>query len=462
MNPEKQIFWHQGLFLQPQHFQHAELYQQSLLTPINEYRQPFCWGIRSLSINDSALLNRVVEINGLEAVFQDFSWVMAGENCTLPSRSFADLEDAFAEGDSLMVYVGVRRRDRFAANVSSVSNSEVGVDTRYISLDTPVEQKDLYDQGPPAQIRFLDHNLRIFWQSEKETAGDYHLLPIMRLEMSGEAVVRDKTYVPPPLTLDSSQLLLQIIKNINEQMQARCRVLETYKPLPGQKVSSLEMSALYYLSALNTLNRYVPLLQHHLSQPLIHPWQLYGICRQLVGELSTFSDRVNGLGQLRDGQSLLGDYDHLDVGSCFAGVQQLLSELLEGIVVGSENILIMNRDGDRFWCEIQPELLKGRHLYCLIVRTGQDVTEVVNVFLHHVKTGSCKSVDTLITRSLAGVTLAYREIPPLGIVRREGCYCFEMNTESQQWQQVEKDGSLCLHWDQAPENAALELVVTKL
>ena len=462
MTPEKQIFWHQGLFLQPQHFQHAELYQRSLLTPINQYRHPLCWGIRSIEINESALMNRVVEITGLEAVFQDFSWVMAGKNCKVRARSFADQETAFTEEDSFSVYIGLKKWDHFGVNVTQTASSDENVDTRYVCPDNPTELEDLYDQGPHAHISFMEHNLKIFWQSETQTAGDYHLIPILELKMSGDNILLDKSYVPPSLTLDSSHVLVQIIKNIREQMLARCRVLETHKPLHGQEVNHLEMASLYYLFALNTLNRYVAQLQHHLTQPLIHPWQLYGMLTELIGELSTFSDRMNGLAQLRDGQVLLSSYDHLNAGNCYRDVQQLIGELLDGIVIGSESIFIMTREKDRFWCEIPADILKERQLYCLVVRTGQDAEELMNTLVHHVKTGSCASVDTLVIRSLAGVGLVYREIPPLGIVRRQGCYCFEVNTESSQWKEIEKDGTICLHWDQAPEDATMELVVTRL
>jgi type VI secretion system protein ImpJ len=462
MIPEKQIFWHQGLFLQPQHFQQAERIQQSLLAPLYQYGRPYCWGIREVSINEAALLNRVVELNGLEAVFQDFSWVVGGENGTLPSRSFAELEDAFSEGEALLVYVGLRRWDRAGVNVTRLDNKAPATQTRYISREDPVTQKDLYDSGPVAKIRFLEHNLRIFWQSETENAGEFHLLPILRLVMNGESIVPDKSFVPPPLTLDSSHHLLQLVKNIMDQMQARARVLETYKPLHGTEINSLEKAALYYLLALNTLNRYAAQLQHHLRHPVIHPWQLYGILAQLAGELSTFSDRVNGLAQLRDGTSLLSGYDHLEAGRSFSEMQQLVTELLEAIVVGSENILIMTRRDDRFSCDFPPELLAKKHVYCLMVRTSAPEEEVVNLLLHHVKVGSCSEVDVLLTRSLAGVSLSYQEIPPLGIVRRQGCYYFEINTDHPRWQQVLLDGNLCVHWDQAPEDTAMELMVTRL
>jgi len=462
MAPEKQIFWHQGLFLQPQHFQQAELYQRSLLTPLHQYRQPFSWGVRALEINESALLNRVVEITDFEAVFQDFSWVMAGKNATISARSFGDQENAFLEGDAFTVYIGLKKWDNFVGNVSRIPDRDKGADTRYISLDDPVEQTDLYDHGPLAQMRFLEYKLKIFWQTEKETAGDYHLIPVLRLKMVGEVIQQDRSFVPPPLTLESSRVLMQTVKNIREQMLARCRVLETYKPIHGQEISNIEMSSLYYLFALNTLNKSVAQLQHILGQPLIHPWHLYGAFMQMVGELSTFSDRINCLAQLRDGQQLLAGYDHLDAAASFTEIQQLIGELLDGVVIGSERILILTRENDRFCCEIPSEILKERQLYCLMVRTGHKGEDVVNAMTRLVKTGSAQSIDTLIARSLSGVNMVHREIPPLGIARRQGCFCFELNTGSKQWAEVEKDGTVCLHWDKAPDDAAMELVTTRM
>lgn len=184
--------------------------------------------MRTIEINESALLMRVVEVTGIEAVFPDFSWVTAGKNCSIAARSFADQEDAFKEDNSFTVYLGLKKWERFEAHVSRVSSSDEIKNTRYNSLEEPAKLEDLYDQGPPAQIHFMMHNLKIFWQSEKDKAGDYHLMPILRFRMSGDIIRQDKTFVPPALTLDSCDVLPQVVKNVREQMQARCRVPETY------------------------------------------------------------------------------------------------------------------------------------------------------------------------------------------------------------------------------------------
>jgi len=53
--PRRPVFWYQGLFLQPQHFQHADLFTQSLLAPLRQYLQPYFWGVCRLGVNETAL-----------------------------------------------------------------------------------------------------------------------------------------------------------------------------------------------------------------------------------------------------------------------------------------------------------------------------------------------------------------------------------------------------------------------
>ena len=53
--PRRPVFWYQGLFLQPQHFQHADLFTQSLLAPLRRYLQPYFWGVCRLWVNETAL-----------------------------------------------------------------------------------------------------------------------------------------------------------------------------------------------------------------------------------------------------------------------------------------------------------------------------------------------------------------------------------------------------------------------
>ncbi len=62
-----------------------------------------------------------------------------------------------------------------------------------------------------------------------------------------------------------------------------------------------------YLLALRSLNRYIPQL-FHLSESTGHPWTVYGLLRQLIGELSSFSEQFTVSGDTVDGSSELPKY----------------------------------------------------------------------------------------------------------------------------------------------------------
>ena len=57
MTQFRPVFWHQGLFLQPQHFQLADLHQQERLLPFQRYLHPHFWGVARMAMQATALPN---------------------------------------------------------------------------------------------------------------------------------------------------------------------------------------------------------------------------------------------------------------------------------------------------------------------------------------------------------------------------------------------------------------------
>lgn len=66
MNTKQSIYWHQGLFLQPQHFQHLEMHQRFCREPLVRMVNPYPWGIEQLDVAQAALGNRVAEVRALK------------------------------------------------------------------------------------------------------------------------------------------------------------------------------------------------------------------------------------------------------------------------------------------------------------------------------------------------------------------------------------------------------------
>ena len=166
MNNQRPLFWHQGLLLQPQHFQLSDLHHQSLLKPFHTMLEPHFWGAGERKIQEAALGNRSFELLRGEFLFPDGTYAVFPGNAIITARSF---DDAWVEGGKpFTVFVGLRKWSEVEPNVSVLAGPEdtVEVTTRFASTINPEEVKDLYHDGPPAHVKRLHYVLKIFWEAD--------------------------------------------------------------------------------------------------------------------------------------------------------------------------------------------------------------------------------------------------------------------------------------------------------
>ena len=296
MNTNRPLFWHQGLFLQPHHFQQFDLYVQSLMTPYHRFIQPYLWGIGDMEIQESTLQNGSFHLTRGEFLFPDRTYVKVPGNGLVESRTF---DGSWTEGEKpLTVYLGIRRLNEAGENVMVVPDLEnlAEITTRFVTTADSEEIPDLHQEGPPAQIRRMHFLLKIFWGSEIDQLGDYQLVPLAQITRSGEDIIVAEQYIPPSLTLSASERLMKVMQEIRDQIAARGMQLEAYKRERGIHTAEFGARDMVYLLALRSLNRYIPALHHMTDSGLVHPWWVYGIVRQMIGELSSFSDGVSVMG----------------------------------------------------------------------------------------------------------------------------------------------------------------------
>lgn len=454
--PKKPVFWYQGLFLQPQHFQQADLYHQATLAPLRDYLQPFFFGTCGHTIDEGALREMVFNLSDGEFLFQDGTWVKTTENAKLQPRSF---KNAWTNVEKpFKVFIGLRRWDQRGKNVVPAGQEDR---SRYAIDEIPAGVKDLYTGDGIAQVKLLDHLLKFFWENEIADAADYHLIPLAVLTFNGQDVVLSRDFVAPPVMLSTSEELLRIMRNVRELILSRCRILEEYKNPRGFQKADLQAAYLNFFLALNTLNRYLPLLQHFTEVSAVHPFAAYGLLRQLAGELSSFTDRVDALGRLQNGTELIPAYDHENVGFCFRQVQLLIEEIIASMILGMENIIHLERDNHYFRARIPQDLLDNRNFFYVIVKTAEFPETVLDMVRHIVKAGSEEDVPLLITRALPGIPLEQKIDMPPGLPKKPGMLCFEIDRTNRYWHEVLKSCRIALYWPDAPEDTMVELAILK-
>ena len=459
MNMNQPLFWHQGLFLQPHHFQQADFYYQTLLTPYHRFIQPFLWGAGSLEIQKSALGNLSFGLAQGEFLFPDQTYLTVPGNALIESRSF---DGAWLEGEKpLNVYLGLRKLNEFGENVTIVSSLEALADvtTRYVTTADAEEIADLHQEGPSTQMKRLHYVLKVFWETEIDQLGDYTVIPLARLERSGEDIILSEHFVPPSLTISASEILYKIVKEIRDQIASRGNQLEAYKQDRGIQTAEFGARDLVYLLALRSLNRYAPLLFHLTDSGHVHPWSAYGIVKQLIGELSSFSSGINAMGETEDQSLKLPNYDHRNIWQCFSVAQALVTRLLDEITAGPEYMLQLLFDGTYYAVDLRPSMFEGRNRFYLVCETDDDPQSVLQAMENIAKLNSRETLPILIARALPGIKLHHLPVPPQELPRRANSVYFQIDHHSDQWAQIQKNNNLALYWDAAPDDLKVELMI---
>lgn len=459
----KPVYWHQGLFLQPHHFQCQEEYFLSRTEVLRNHTQPFFWGVRSMAIRQEAIENKVFELLECSIVFQDGTVVDFPDNAVLQPRLLKDIEKDIKPGEPIRVYIGLRKIMPGERNVIMNGNPDNtdAVRARYLSLTDPDMIENIYEGGEEANVHFLHHALRIILEPELDAMGDYLCVPVASLEKNGDSLKCSATFIPPVISLDGSPVLHDMVRDIQDALLTRARLLEFFKISRQISVEDIEGNYLRYIEALHAVNRYIPKLQHIMETPSMHPWTIYGILRELVGELSTFTERINALGKLNDGTGLVPAYDHEGLRECFDALKQLIRQLLGGIIVGDDNVIILKRDESCFHAELPAEAFEGRSLVCLMIRASGEKTAVLNSLQHLAKAGSTDSIKTLVARAVGGIPLEYSETPPPGLPVYKNGYCFLIDRGHQAWEDVARKKDFCLYWDEAPDDAGAEIIIAR-
>ena len=179
MNLDQPLYWHQGLFLQPQHFQHNDARIEQRITRTTELVHPHPWGLISLQVNEAALVAKHCLIDQLSVRFPQGTLAEYPGNAVLESRTL-DLSE-FSNGRTL--YVGLRRSLPGEANaqvfekLADASRTEA----RFAVLADAEVVADRMGNSPEARLRPMSYVLRLFWEDELEHLSAYELLPIARL-----------------------------------------------------------------------------------------------------------------------------------------------------------------------------------------------------------------------------------------------------------------------------------------
>ena len=415
--------WSEGMYLGPHHFQAQNRYFEDSLNFVTASLWRDAFGFAGLQFDNDALRNGSLALTHGRGLFEDgLAFDLPSSDSAPQPREFAALFSPVADHLTMHLAVPVSLRD---GQNTSLENKTTGV--RYQAA----EQK-LPDQNTGLDEKVIQigrKNLQLL--AEAEVTDEYVSLPVVRILRDGSGHYEvDPTFVPPCLSLSASATLTNLLRRLIEILDEKSTVF-TQEQQQRNGVFQAGMSARHVAQYwfLHALNSSVSPLRHILLARHLHPQELFREMARLGGALCTFGLEVHP-------RSLPG-YDHRDLGSCFAALDEHIRRHLE-IVMPSKAIKIPLRPVESFLYngELTDERCVGPARWILEIQSPIGEADLIARVPKLTKMCSARFVLELIKRALPGLPLNHISVPPPQIAARVESQYFAVNRSGPCWEHI--------------------------
>jgi type VI secretion system protein ImpJ len=325
------VYWYEGMFLRPQHFQAAERYWNEMIEISEQIDHPYYYGLRSASISKTAIANNQFQVTQLQARMKDGTIVHleAGQDpdrldlkdsLTGKTLDAINLAEAFEKEAKVRVFLAMPRLMLGRKNAGS---KEGATDARYgIGLQSVQDENE---GGNDQELEFRSLNYRLMLSGQNLTG--YEVLPIGQVKRSGgasSAPELDTEYIPPLIAIESwPPLSRDIIRAIYDRIGECIGVLAERIDDLDIALSASEPQDLKRALGLLRLNEAYAVLGTQTFSSGVHPYAAYSELCRIVGQLSIFGETRRTPEFPR--------YDHDNLWYVFNWLKEQIEKLLERI-----------------------------------------------------------------------------------------------------------------------------------
>lgn len=415
--------WSEGMYLGPQHFQSQNRYFEDAL----EFCVNSLWrdasGFAGLQVDEDALKNGTLALVHARGLFADgLAFDFPGSDAAPEPRAFASLFSPVA--DHLDMHFAVPALVRDGQNTSPAAPN--GVVTRYRSLDQLLPDQNTGLDERPVQI--AQKNFRLL--SDSELSDRYSSLPVARIVRDGTGKFElDRAFIPPCLTLRASPTLVSLLHRLVEILDEKSTVF-TQEQQQRHGVFQAGMSARHVAQywLLHAINSNLPALRSFLLTQA-HPQELFREMSRLAGALCTFGLEVH--------PRSLPAYNHWDLGTCFAALDEHIRRHLE-IVLPSKAIRIPLQQVESFLFngEVTDQRCFGPSRWIFEIQSPISEADIMTNVPKLVKVCSARFVVELIKRSLPGLALTHISVPPAQIAAKVESLYFSIARVGPCWEHI--------------------------
>jgi len=447
MRQMQPVLWTKGVLLSPQHFQTQDRFLEDLLD-FQLSTLAFCpWGFRRLEIDREALAGGAFAIASAAGIFPD--GLLFDMPLSDPTPAPRQLEGALGpDQTTLDIYLAIPEYRYGGHNVSGAQRDR---DTRYRAEELLRRDETTGKSERPIQV--ARKNFRIVFEGES-TEGSTVLRAARLIRSPAGDYQLDAHFVPPLIDIEASDHVMAIARRLVEILSAKSSQLAGTRRQKNQSLADFGIADVASFWLLYTINSYLPPLRHSYETRRGHPVTLYETMLALAGALTTFSMRVHP----RD----LPTYEHDDLTTCFARLDDQLRELLETVVPESTASIPMRLVQPSVYAAAldQDKYLASPQIFLAISSTSR-AADVVQRVPNLLKLSAAGQLDHLIRQALAGIALTYVPTPPSAVPVKLNYHYFLLQKSGPAWDGVARARNIAAYVPAEFGEVQLELVIVK-
>jgi type VI secretion system protein ImpJ len=431
------VYWHQGMFLRPHHFQAGERYLADQVRRSGQFDVHYNWGSRVVKVDPAGLKNFRFVVERLAARMRDGTLVLVeqGTDHSLDPLELKPAMDKLGPGQTVDVLLAVPLLQIGRANAGRPDDPS----TRY-HVDparTPIEDEN--DGRTPCLVDTRRLNVKLF-TTLQETSG-YDVLPIARLERSVKATGEPQLhepYIPPVLACDGwDELRDGVIGQVYNRVGGLVKQLSKTVKDQNIRFDSNNPDHRKIFERLRALNEGWAAFGVIANAEGVHP--LFGyleLCR-LVGKLSVFGKSA----MLPD----LPAYDHDDLGKCFFTVKRHLDDLLGEVKQGYE-VRPFVGEGLKMRVKIEPTWLAPACQLLVGVDSTLPAAECARLLTArlNMKIGALERVDEVFRTGLRGLEFVHDDRPPSVLPAGPTYFRISRDSSQPEWEAVKQSFNLAV------------------
>ncbi|KWW05998.1 type VI secretion system baseplate subunit TssK [Escherichia fergusonii] len=426
---KNKVIWQEGLFVQPQHFQQQQRYNDYILRNRLNAQSDFFWGFTRLSLNIDLLSQGKIHIDHAEGCMPDGTVFSIPDQDLLPEP----LEPKVLNTpESHIIYLAL-------PVISDVINEvdgrhSAGQSSRRYRLNY-ADVRDLHtDEGDVRQLLLAQLTPRIV--SGGEDLSGMVTLPLCRIRdrLANGALVLDENFIPTCQSVRVSNTLGRFAGEI--QGLVASRAIELASRIGSPEQSGIADVAEFMM--LQILNRNQMHFTHRSHLHTLHPEDFYLDLVKLLGELMTFTENSRL-------PCPVEPYDHHDLTLSFNTVIPELRRTLNIVLMPrAQNLPLRFMDGIYTATVNDPTLLQSAS-FVLAVRARMPHNQIILQFTQQSKVAASNKIRDVVSVQVPGIPLVPRTAAPRQLPYHEGFVYFDLDKGASAWQDVVKASALSLH-----------------